>query len=316
MRLLVVGAGATGGYFGARLAQAGRDVTFLVRPARAAELRAHGLRIVSPHDDVTLAPRLVTAGQIEQPYDAVLLAVKGYQLDAAIDDMAAAVGPRTMILPVLNGMRHMELLARRFDTHNLIGCILKVAAVLDGQGRIVQLSALQELAYGELDGSRSQRILELDAYMRGAGFDARISADIRREMWEKWTLLCALGGITCLMRGTIGEVQAAAGGTAFALALLEEIVSIVRAVGVAPSPEFLAAARVQLTAAGSPLTSSMYRDLQQGAPIEADQIVGDLLQRAAGTGISAVRLNAVYTHLSVYQNRLRTAAAAAPGAGA
>src|ERR1700679_4140503 len=108
MLLLVVGAGSTGGYFGGRLAQSGRDVTFLVRPRRAAQLRESGLQIVSPHGDVTLAPKLVTADEIKAPYDAVLLGVKAYSLDAAIEDFAPAVGPETMIVPMLNGMRPME----------------------------------------------------------------------------------------------------------------------------------------------------------------------------------------------------------------
>src|SRR6201997_4314975 len=106
MSILVLGAGATGGYFGGRLAAAGRDVTFLVRPARAANLQAKGLQIKSPHGDVTLKPQLVTAGNIAGPFDAVLLTVKAFSLDRALDDLAPAVGPETMILPVLNGMKH------------------------------------------------------------------------------------------------------------------------------------------------------------------------------------------------------------------
>jgi len=153
MRMLIVGAGSTGGYFGGRLAQAGRDVAFLVRPARAARLRAAGLEIISPHGGVTLHPEFVTAGGIAAPFDAVLLTVKAFSLDAAMDDLAPAVGSATMILPVLNGMRHMDLLAARFGKDAVIGCACKVATMLDNQGRIVQLSPLQELAYGELAGA-------------------------------------------------------------------------------------------------------------------------------------------------------------------
>src|SRR5271165_6604065 len=115
MRLLVVGAGATGGYFGGRLAQAGRDVTFLVRPRRAAQLRADGLQIVSPHGDVTLSPPIVTADTIPGPFDIVLLTVKAFSLDAALADVAPAVGKETMILPFLNGMRHVEAITERFS---------------------------------------------------------------------------------------------------------------------------------------------------------------------------------------------------------
>ena len=152
MRLLVVGAGATGGYFGGRLAQAGRDVTFLVRPRRAAQLREGGLQIVSPHGDVTLTPKLAAVGTIDGPYDAVLLAVKAYSLDAAIEDFAAAIGPETSIVPVLNGMRHIDVLDARFGRHSVAGGVCKVATTVDPDGRIVQLAEFQELAYGERDG--------------------------------------------------------------------------------------------------------------------------------------------------------------------
>jgi 2-dehydropantoate 2-reductase len=304
MRLLVVGAGSTGGYFGGRLAQAGRDVTFLVRPARAATIRADGLRIVSPHGDVTLAPKLVTAGGIEAPYDAVLLTVKAFSLEAAMEDLAPAVGPETMILPVLNGIKHVDTLIARFGREAVAGCVCKVATIVDEQGRIVQLNKLQDLAYGEMNGQPSPRMEALDRFMRGAGFDARSSPTIEREMWEKWILLATLGGITCLMRGAIGDVEAAPGGAAFALAFLNEVTAVVTAAGVAPSETFLAATRGTVTQQGSPLTSSMYRDLQKGSPIEAEQILGDLLVRAGAAGVATPLLAAAFTHLSIYQAQI------------
>jgi len=301
MRLLVVGAGSTGGYFGGRLAQAGCDVTFLVRPRRAAQLRESGLQIVSPHGNVTVRPKLVTAGEIEAPYDAVLLGVKAYSLDAAIDDFAAAVGPETTIIPTLNGMRHIDILEERFGKEPVAGGVCKVAATIDPDGRIVQLAQFQELVYGERDGSVSQRMERLHAFMQGAGFDARLSHSIEYEMWEKWAMLATLGGITCLMRGNIGEVLAAPGGATFILSFLDEVVS---AVGEAPKPAFLEGARKTLTTPGSTQSPSMFRDLQQGSPIEADQIIGDLLARGTNAGIPTPLLAAAYAHLSVYQQRL------------
>lgn len=311
MRLLVVGAGSTGGYIGGRLLAAGRDVTFLVRPARAAQLRERGLQIVSPRGAVALAPRLVTAGTITQQYEAILLSVKSFQLDGTLEDMAPAVGPATMILPVLNGMRHMERLAQRFSPVNLVGGTLKVSTTLDDQGRIVHLSGVQELAYGELDGSMTPRIRALDELLQGAGFDARLSLAIRREMWEKWVLLAALGGITCLMRGAIGEVAAAPEGVEFAQRFLGEVVAVVNAVGERPTEAFLAAARQILTTKQSPLTSSMYRDLQGGHPVEAEQIIGDLQRRARQARIATPLIDAARTHLGVYENALARAREAA-----
>ena len=306
MRMLIVGAGSTGGYFGGRLAQAGRDVVFLVRPARAARLRAAGLEIISPHGGVTLQPQVATANEIAAPFDAVLLTVKAFSLDAAMADLAPAVGPATMILPVLNGMRHMGLLTARFGAGAVIGCVCKVATMLDEQGRVVQLSPLQELAYGELDGAPSDRTGALDTFMQGAGFDARLSPTIDREMWEKWILLATLGGINSLLRGTIGEIEKA-GGAGSAQQLLMECAAVSTAAGHAPSEAFMASATATMTAKGSPLTSSMYRDLQAGLPVEADQILGDFLLRARALGVSTPLLAAAFAHLSVYQNRLPAA---------
>jgi 2-dehydropantoate 2-reductase len=307
MRLLVVGAGSTGGYFGGRLAQAGRDVTFLVRPARAERLRASGLRIVSPHGDVTLAPNIVTAGAIETPFDAILLTVKAFSLDAALDDLAPAVGPDTMILPVLNGMKHVDTLTARFGRQAVAGCVCKVATYVDDQGRIVQLNKLQDLAYGEMNGQPSPRTSGLDEFMQGAGFDARLSPTIEREMWEKWVLLATMGGICCLMRGSIGDVEAAPNGAAFALGLLDEVVSVVTAAGHPPSEAFLANARTTFTQKGSAMTSSMYRDLQAGSPVEAEQIIGDLLARGQALGVATPLVAAAFTHLSVYQAKIAAA---------
>ena len=304
MRMLVVGAGSTGGYFGGRLAQAARDVTFLVRPARAAQLEERGLEILSPHGDYTLRPQLATADRLSGFYDAILLTVKAFSLESALSDMAAAVGPETMILPVLNGMRHVDILAKRFGKRSVVGCACKITASIDDRGRIVQHNLLQDIAYGEMDSVVSPRIQGLDRFMRDAGFDARLSSAIEREMWEKWILLAGLGGINCLMRGTIGEVAQAPRGSEFAARLLEEIVAVVEAVGVAPSPEFIVAAKAGLTATGSTQTSSMYRDLQRGVPIEADQIIGDLVERARLAGIETPLLAAIYTHLCVYQRRV------------
>jgi 2-dehydropantoate 2-reductase len=233
----------------------------------------------------------------------VLLTVKGFQLDAALEDIAPAIESETMIVPVLNGMQHMDILARCFSPHNLVGGVLKVATVLDDDGRIVQLAPFQSLAYGELDGSITPRLQALDAFMRGADIGATMSSEIGREMWEKWIMLAALGAITCLMRGTIGEIEACPEGAAFALQLLDEVVGIVEAVGVPPSEAFLTSAREQLTAKGSAFASSMFRDVQRGRPIEVENIIGDLLRRGGKAGIAAPLLSTAYLHLLVYKNK-------------
>jgi 2-dehydropantoate 2-reductase len=302
MRILIVGAGAVGGYFGGRLAQAGRDVTFLVRPSRAKQLGQDGLRIISPHGNVVLTPKLVSAGEIDTPYDLVFLSVKAYALEAAMNDFAAAVGPETMILPVLNGMRHIDLLAKRFGEHAVIGGVCLVATELDDAGRIVQLADMQQLVYGERNGeTTTPRLQSLDATLQGAGFDARLSTDIMQAMWEKWVQLASLGAITCLMRGAIGEIVAVPGGADLSLKMLDESAAVATACGHKPSEAFLARDARAMTAPGSPLTSSMYRDLRKGAPVEVDHILGDFIERGRAHGIATPLLKAAFVNLRVYQ---------------
>ena len=304
MRILIVGVGAVGGYFGGRLTQAGRDVTFLVRPSRAKQLGRDGLRIISPHGDAVLTTKLVSAEEIATPYDLVFLGVKAYALEAAMNDFAAAVGPETMILPVLNGMRHVDLLTKRFGEYAVIGGVCQVASEIDDAGRIVQLADFQQLVYGERNGDTTPRLQTLDAALQGAGFDARLSTDIMQEMWEKWVQLASLGAITCLMRGAIGEIVAVPGGADLSIKVLDESTAVATACGHKPSEALLSRHADALTAPGSPLTSSMYRDLRKGAPVEADHILGDFIERGSAHGVATPLLKATFINLRVYQDRL------------
>ncbi len=302
MRVLVVGAGATGGYFGGRLAQAGRDVTFLVRPARKAQLAETGLQLISPHGDATITPRLVTAETIGQPFDLILLTVKAFSLTAALEDVAPAVGPTTMILPVLNGMRHVETIVARFGAPALLGGVARIASTLDAEGRVRQLAPFQEVIYGEMDGTASDRIAALDTVLQGAGFEARSSPRIVHEMWLKWVFLASLGGITCLLRGSVGEVEAA-GGAGLAAAFVDELVAIAAAVGEVASAKYVAGTKAALTAPGSPLTASMYRDLMAGHRLEDDEILGDLLRLAQRHRLATPLLAAARVQLAIHQGR-------------
>ena len=304
LRVLIVGAGAVGGYFGGRLAQAGRDVTFLVRPARAKQLSQDGLRIISPHGDAVLSPKLISAGKIDASYDIIFLSVKAYALEAAMNDFAAAVGPETIIFPVLNGMRHIDILTKRFGEHAVIGGVCLIAAEIDHQGRIVQLADFQRLVYGERNGETTPRLKALDATLQGAGFDARLSPEIMQAMWEKWVQLASLGAITCLMRGTIGEIVAAPGGAELSIDALNESVAVATACGYKPSEKVLSRHAAAMTAPGSSLTSSMYRDLRNGAPVEADHILGDFIERGSAHRVTTPLLKAAFVNLRVYQDRL------------
>jgi 2-dehydropantoate 2-reductase len=314
MKILVIGAGAVGGYFGGRLAQANRDVTFLVRRKRAEAIKNNGLQIVSPHGDVKLHPKTIVADEISQPYDLILLGVKNYALSAAIDDFAAAVGPDTMILPFLNGMSHMDRLIGRFGKRAVLGGVCLVATEIDQEGRILQLAGFQKLIYGELDAAITKRLERVDAALQGSGFDTAMSTHILQDMWEKWMMIASVGGITCVLNGNIGEIVATPGGSDLSLAILRECSDIARACGHPPSASFLEQQSPYLTTPGSQLTSSMYRDRKNGAPVEVDSILGDLLERGKKSGLKTPTplLEAAFVNLSIYQRSL-VAAGNPPG---
>jgi 2-dehydropantoate 2-reductase len=302
MRILVVGAGATGGYFGGRLLQHGRDVTFLVREHRAAQLAQHGLLIHSVTGDADLAaPPTLSARALRGPYDLVLLSCKAYGLEQAMVDMAPAVGPDTAILPLLNGMRQLDLLDARFGAQHVLGGQCIIAATLDERGGVRHLNQSHSLTFGERDGSVSGRMQRITRELSDAGFDARPSQTVLQDMWDKWVFLASLAGITCLMRGPVGDIVAAPGGTAAALALLEECRAVAQRAGHAPGDAILQRARGVLTEAGSTLTASMLRDLQHGHAIEADHVIGDMLARADPRHGASSLLALVHANLKVYE---------------
>jgi 2-dehydropantoate 2-reductase len=303
MRVLVVGAGALGGYFGGRLAEAGRDVTFLVRPHRAEQIARHGLRIESAHGDADLRPRTVLAGAVGGPYDLVLLAVKAYALDAAMDDLAPAVGPATAVLPVLNGMRHLDALGARFGADRILGGVAQIPATLGPEGQVRHLGRVHDLAFGEAAGGGSARVRAVAALCGGAGFDARASERIAQEMWEKWAMLAALAGMTCLMRASVGDILAAPGGREALLALHGECRAVAEAAGHAPRPAAVESAAAMLTQEGSPLTASMLRDIERGAPAEGEHVLGDMAERAERMGVPTPVLRLARCHVAAYAAR-------------
>ena len=303
MRILIVGAGATGGFYGGKLAQAGRDITFLLRDRRADQVREHGLQIL-PHrsDPLTLHPKIVTAADLHahpQSFDLILLSTKAYQLEAAIDDIAPAVGPETMLLPILNGMRQITILTDRFGADRVLGGSVRVVSYLDEENRIVQMSSLDEMSYGELSRAQTPRIQAVDEAMQNAGFTAILQPDVIAALWEKWWILASMGAICILARGTIGQAAEAPRGTELVRAILDEAAAIATANGYPPDPAAYDRHLARTTERGSTLTSSLYRDMIGGAPVEADHILGDLLDRAHG--VPAPLLTAAYVQLKVYE---------------
>jgi 2-dehydropantoate 2-reductase len=303
MRVLVVGAGAIGGYFGGRLLQAGRDVTFLVRPKRAAELARDGLVIKSPNGDVTLKnPPTVQADKLSETFDVVLLSCKAFDLDDAIKSFAPAAGPQTAIIPLLNGMRHLDVLEESFGKDRVLGGQCGIAVMLDEHRHVVQLTPVfQSLTFGERDGTMSKRVRGIAETFAAGNIGSQSSENIMQEMWEKWVLLTTLASSTSLMRAPVGHILAAPGGRDFMLGVRDECSAVAKAADHAPRAPFLERTLGMLTMEGSPLTASMYRDIKAGARVEADHIVGDMIARGDAAKVPVPRLRTAYTHLKAYE---------------
>ncbi|WP_027582852.1 2-dehydropantoate 2-reductase [Bradyrhizobium sp. Ai1a-2] len=301
MRVLVVGAGAIGGYFGGRLLQAGRDITFLVRPRRASELATAGLVIKSPNGDVTLKnPPTVQADKLSEKFDVVLLSCKAFDLEDAIKSFAPAVGPNTAIIPLLNGMLHLNALDKKFGAEHVLGGLCAIAATLNEAREVVQLQPMQSLTFGERDGKMSDRVRAI-AEVFSAINGATASDHVMQDMWEKWVFLASLAASTSVMRTSVGNILAAPGGKDFLLGMLDECSAVATAEGYAPAGPFFERAKGMLTAEGSPMTASMFRDIKAGMPVEADHVIGDLVARADAAKIPVPKLRTAYTHLKAYE---------------
>ena len=300
MRILMAGAGATGGYFGARLAQAGQDVTFLVRARRYQQLQANGLVLQTPAGTETLQPQLAQASTLTGHYDLIIVTVKSFALDPLMDDIAPAVGPDTLIMPILNGIRHIATLQQRFGDNKVIGGLCKINATLGDKGEVIQMTPLHQLLYGALDGNNDARLQRVDAALRVSQVDTLFSENIMDELWEKWLLLSTLGAVCCLARGNTQQILTSHGGEALLQGIFAEILSVITAEGYQPRPAVTARIYELLNNPATPMTSSMYRDLTQGFDIEADQVIGDLLLRAKRNGLATPLLNAVDVNLQVY----------------
>jgi 2-dehydropantoate 2-reductase len=276
-------------------------VTFLVRPRRAEQLRRIGMIVKSPVGDLKLqTPPLASAGNFQGFYDLVILSCKSYDLDSSISDFAAAMGPKSRVLPLLNGMRHLEILDARFGAGRVLGGLARISGTLDEEGRIHHMGSFQSLSFGGRRGSE-EGIAAVAEALQVSGFEAHLSADITHEMWEKWVFIAAAAATTSLMRATVGDIVDA-GGQSIPTGLLDECAAIAAENQFAPRPGSTKAGLAVLTTPGSGFTASMFRDIEQGSRIEADHIVGDLLRRRS-TAIKAPLLSTAYLHLKAYEAR-------------
>lgn len=301
MRILILGAGATGGYFGARLAESGADVTFLVRPRRAQQLAADGLRVTSSFGDCKIKPASFTE-HASTNYDLIILSCKAYDLDSAIDMISPAVGRDTVVLPLLNGMSHIDVLKERFGS-SVIGGLCIISSTLDTDGTIRHLNDTHTIKYGELSGSLSERVKSIETIMKRANFTSSASEHITSDMWEKWVMISSLAALTTLMRATIGDIARAPFGEKIAQQIFDECLSIARANGCAPRQTFIDTNRTRLADTNSTLTASMLRDMQSGSRTEADHILGALIARAQQTSVPTPILEIAYCNLKAHEGK-------------
>jgi 2-dehydropantoate 2-reductase len=309
VRVLVVGAGAVGGYFGARLAEAGADVTFLVRAGRRAQLAADGLRIAAVDGTETSVPvSIVTAAELTGPFDLILLTVKGTAVEAAIGDIAPAVGSGTAILPLLNGIRHLDLLGHRLGPEHVLGGVGLVATELEPDGLIRQIAPTASISFGELDGTISPRVSAIAEAFASAAFESRVSGSIVQEMWEKWFFMAAGGTATVLLGGPAGSILTVDAGPALVGQIIEEVAAVIAAEGHPVREAAHAQVAGALTTPGSPFATSLYRDFRAGRPTEVEPILGDLYRRAAARGLEAPLLGAATVRLRVHDAALNAPA--------
>ncbi len=303
MRILCLGAGAIGGYFGGRLVEAGADVTFLVRDMRRKKLAADGLHIESVFGNATLAVKAITAAQIDQPFDLILLTCKAYDLASAIETIAPAVGPETAVLPLLNGVAHIDVLNARFGKAQVLGGIAKIAATLTPEGTIKHLNDWRYITFGEQSGILSPRVLALKAAFDKTSVVASAVPNVMQVMWEKVVHLSTVAGMTCTMRASVGEIARTKYGSDLMIDFLERNAEIAKREGFGPSEAFLGEYRALFRNKELQYTASMLRDIERGGPVEADHILGFMVDKAAAHQVDGMMHRIIYTHLQSYQER-------------
>jgi len=303
MRILVLGAGGIGGYFGGRIHDAGGDVTFLVRPARAAQLRASGLQVFSPLGDTRFAPQVITKEELHAPFDVIILSCKAYDLDSAIAAIAPAVGETSVILPLLNGVVHIDALVARFGGERVLGGVAFISVALAPSGEIRHLNSLHRLFAGSRTASPSMWLEPLAKLLGASAIEFTLSDNIEQAMWDKFVFLSTLAASTCTLRASIGDILRTVAGEVFINALLGEGARVAVACGHSVGVPQLAAYRKQLTEPGSGLMASMLRDVERGGPTEADHILGDMVRRAHALGVEAPLLRLAWSHLQAYELR-------------
>jgi 2-dehydropantoate 2-reductase len=299
MRILIVGAGAVGGYFGARWIAAGRDVTFLVRDGRRATLAKTGLTVLGLGQDLHVEPRAMTALELNESFDLVFITVTGDALQAALNQIAPAIGPATSIITALNGVRHFDMLRDKFGHEAVLGSVVKCVTKLDEEGRIIVLTPLAQIAFGNWSGQEDERLQAVHTALSADGIDVHISPSIREEIFEKWLLMIALGAANSLLNGDVGTINAEPRGAWAIQEILREGQRGLIEIGMRPRDSAVEAMSRLFSDTASRQTSSLYRNMAAGRRIELEPIIGDFLDRVADHRVYPL-ISAAYARLAIY----------------
>jgi 2-dehydropantoate 2-reductase len=303
-RILVLGAGGIGGYFGGRLVESGADVTFLVREGRRKILAEHGLQIESPFGNAQLAVKTVVVSDVTPIYDAVILTCKAYDLDTAVAAIAPAVAPAGYVLPFLNGIAHIDALNQRFGPHRVLGGTAKIQSTVMPNGAIRQFNDWHTLTFGEQSGEMTVRVRTLAALFAAAkGVEAFAVTDIVQRMWEKLVHLSTAAAMTCLMRANVGEIVRTTNGGELFLDQLHCGAAIAAANGHAPSEVFMKTWEETFSQRDSEYATSMLRDVERGGQTEVEHILGFMLNKAIEANIAHRTLLLAYTHIKAFEQR-------------
>ena len=302
MRIVVMGAGGTGGYFGAKLARAGEDVTFVARGAHLQAIREHGLRVRSAIEG-EFAVRAVAVERLDgvPPADLVLFCVKSFDTETAAETIRPAVGPGTGVLSIQNGVDNEDKLERILGPGHVVGGVAQVFAVIEGPG-VISHVASGRLRFGEMDGKETDRARAFFAACQRASIPAEISSRMLRTLWEKYVFLAAHAGMTALTRCPAGVLRELGEPRRMYRLLFEEMAALGRAAGAGLDDGIVETCMSTLDAMAPGFYSSLHHDLTHGKRLELEAIHGHALRLGERYGIATPMLFAVHAALRPYRD--------------
>ncbi|EJQ52520.1 2-dehydropantoate 2-reductase [Bacillus cereus BAG6X1-2] len=304
MRILVLGAGGVGGFFGGRLVEKGEDVTFLVRSKRKQQLEEKGLVIRSVNGDFSFQPNLITKEDRTSPFDVILFSTKAYHLNEAIVDLKPFVGKNTVIIPLLNGIAQLSLLQKEFGEEKVIGGLCFIETTLNNEGDVVQTSVANRLVFGEIKPQDSERIKRISKTFADTKASFVLSENILQDMWHKYLFITVMSGVTTLMRAPIGLIRESDGGREFIRNLFEESVQIMKSMEAPVKDNIVEEHMKTIDKISYDMKSSMQRDMEKGSLIEGKHLQGYLLKLAEEMSIDVPLLSVVYQNLKVYEEMI------------